>query len=183
MIEFWPPLRTFAVHCNWHLSNLGWLIIWYLDTSLVCVASFSLASCDVIALINFTVLLCIIFMHMFYRIMKRIYQFAVNLLSYISTKYYWNRSTSDLVIVKNKRVNFFLKHSVVPYRIIWSWYTGRWWVGRYIWYSEEGTGRGRSPPRFLLAVPNVTAHPSTACVPITVLLFSGPLLCGLMCPL
>jgi len=31
-----------------NFSNLGWLIIWYLDTSLVCVASFSLASCDVI---------------------------------------------------------------------------------------------------------------------------------------
>jgi len=34
--------------------------------------------------------------------------------------------------------------------------------GLYIWYSEEGTGRSRSPPRHLLAVPNVTAHPSTA---------------------
>jgi len=32
-------------------------------------------------------------------------------------------------------------------------------------YSEEGTGRGPSPPRPLLAVPNVTAHPSTASVP------------------
>jgi len=42
--------------------------------------------------------------------------------------------------------------------------------GCYIWYSEEGTGWGRSPPRPLLAVPNVTAHPSTASVPITVLL-------------
>jgi len=36
----------------------------------------------------------------------------------------------------------------------------------------------RSPPRPLLAVPNVTAHPSTATVPITVLLYNGPLLCG-----
>jgi len=45
------------------------------------------------------------------------------------------------------------------------WYTGRWWVGCYIWYSEEGTGRGPSPPRLLLAVQNVTAHPSTASVP------------------
>ena len=24
------------------------------------------------------------------------------------------------------------------------WYTGHWWVGCYIWYSEEGPGRGRS---------------------------------------
>jgi len=46
-------------------------------------------------------------MHLFYRVMKGIYQFAENLLSYIPTKYYWNRSTSDLVIVKSKRVNFF----------------------------------------------------------------------------
>jgi len=46
------------------------------------------------------------------------------------------------------------------------WYTGRWCVGCYIWYSEEGPGRGRSrPPRPLLAVPNITAHPSTASVP------------------
>jgi len=35
--------------------------------------------------------------------------------------------------------------------------------GMYIWYGEEGTGRG---------------HPSTASVPITVLLYNGPLLCG-----
>ena len=35
-------------------------------------------------------------------------------------------------------------------------------TGLLFWYSEEGTGRGRSLPRLLLAVPNVTAHPSTA---------------------
>jgi len=46
------------------------------------------------------------------------------------------------------------------------------------WYSEEGTGRDRSPPSPLMAVPNVTAHPSTASVPITVLLYNGSLLCG-----
>jgi len=45
-------------------------------------------------------------------------------------------------------------------------------------YSEEGSGRGRSPPRPLLAVPNVAAHPSMATVPITVLLYNGSLLCG-----
>ena len=49
-------------------------------------------------------------------------------------------------------------------------------MGCYIWYSEDGTGRGRSPPRSLLAVANVTAHPSTTSVPITVC--SNPLLCG-----
>ena len=55
-------------------------------------------------------------------------------------------------------------------------------MGCYIWYSEEGPGRGRSPPRPLLAVPNVTAHPSAANVPITVLPYSGPLLCGFNAP-
>jgi len=45
------------------------------------------------------------------------------------------------------------------------WYTGRWWVGCYIWYSEEGPGRATAPPSPLLAVPNVTAYPSTASVP------------------
>jgi len=55
-----------------------------------------------------------------------------------------------------------------------SWYTGRC----YIWYSDEGPGRAEVPPSLLLAVPNVTAYPSTAGVPITVLLHDGPLLCG-----
>jgi len=31
-------------------------------------------------------------------------------------------------------------------------------VGCYMWYSEEGTGRGHSPLKPLLAVPNVTAR-------------------------
>jgi len=43
------------------------------------------------------------------------------------------------------------------------WYTGHWWVG-YIWYSEEGHGLAAAPRSPLLAVPNVTAHPSTATV-------------------
>jgi len=55
-------------------------------------------------------------------------------------------------------------------------------VGWYIWYREEGPGRGRSPPRPLLAVPNVTAHPSTASVPIIILLY-GSLLCGFNVPI
>ena len=59
-----------------------------------------------------------------------------------------------------------------------SWYTGCWWVGCYIWYSKKGTGRAVAPPSPLLTVPNVTAHPSTANVLITVLLYDGSLLCG-----
>jgi len=46
------------------------------------------------------------------------------------------------------------------------------------WYSEEGPGRAAAPPSPLFAVPNVTAHSSAASVPITVLLYDGPLLCG-----
>jgi len=44
-------------------------------------------------------------------------------------------------------------------------------VGCYIWYSEEATGRGRSPPRPILVVPTVTSHPSTVSVSITALLY------------
>jgi len=39
------------------------------------------------------------------------------------------------------------------------------------------------PPRPLLTVPNVTAHPSTASVPITVLLYNVHCCAVLMCPL
>ena len=39
-----------------------------------------------------------------------------------------------------------------------------------------------SPPRPLLAIPNVTVRPSTASVPITVLLYNGTLLCGFNVP-
>ena len=52
------------------------------------------------------------------------------------------------------------------------WCSGRWWVGCYIWYSEEVSGRAEAPlspllggRRPLLAVPNAAAHPSTASVP------------------
>jgi len=41
------------------------------------------------------------------------------------------------------------------------WYTSRWWVGCYIWYSKEGPGRAAALPSPLLAVPNVTAHQTT----------------------
>jgi len=37
-----------------------------------------------------------------------------------------------------------------------------WALGCYVWYSEEGRGQAAAPPIPLLAVPNVTAHPSTA---------------------
>ena len=103
-------------------------------------------------------------------------------------KYYWHRTSSAalyiLCLVQRQCKNM---HNstlwspeaiIVPHLIIWSWYTGHWWVNCYIWYSEEGTGWGCSPPRPFLAVPNVTVHPSMASVPITVLLYNDPLLCS-----
>ena len=55
------------------------------------------------------------------------------------------------------------------------------WLVADGWAVTFGTARrGLGPPRPLLAVPNITAHPSTASVPITVLLYDSPLLCGLM---
>ena len=45
------------------------------------------------------------------------------------------------------------------------WYNGRWWVGCYIWYSEEGPERAAATPNPLIAVPNVTAHPLMVSVP------------------
>ena len=56
-------------------------------------------------------------------------------------------------------------------------------VGCNVWYSEEGPGRAAAPPSPLLAVPNLIAHPSAASVPITVLLYKGPLLCGFNVPI
>jgi len=47
----------------------------------------------------------------------------------------------------------------------------------------ERTGQGHSPPKPLLAVPNVTEHPSTASVSITILLYNGSLLCGFNVPI
>ena len=45
--------------------------------------------------------------------------------------------------------------------------------------QREGVWAGPQPAQAPLSVPNVTAHPSTASVPITVLLYtSGPLLWG-----
>ena len=50
-------------------------------------------------------------------------------------------------------------------------------LGKLLHYWA-GPGRAAAPLSPLLAVSNVTAHPLTASVPITVLLYDGPLLCG-----
>jgi len=49
--------------------------------------------------------------------------------------------------------------------------------------QRGGDWAGRHPARPLLAVPNVTANPSTASVPIIVLLYNGTLLCGFNVPM
>ena len=45
-------------------------------------------------------------------------------------------------------------------------------------HSVEDLGGRRSSLSLLLAVPHVTAHPSTASVPITVLLYNSLLMCS-----
>jgi len=55
-----------------------------------------------------------------------------------------------------------------------------WTQGCYIWYSEEGPGRAAAPPSPLLAVPNVTAHPSTASVP-TYIIRCGTIITSVDC--
>ena len=44
--------------------------------------------------------------------------------------------------------------------------------------QRGGAWAGCGPAHPFLAVPNITTHPSTASVPITVLLYDGPLLYG-----
>jgi len=54
-------------------------------------------------------------------------------------------------------------------------------MGGLLHLVQRGLGgdwAGPQPAQALLAIPNVTAHPSTASVPITVLQYNGPLLCG-----
>jgi len=42
---------------------------------------------------------------------------------------------------------------IVRRRTIWRWYAGRWFVGCYIWYSDEGPGPGRTHQRPLYQSP------------------------------
>jgi len=71
---------------------------------------------------------------------------------------------------------------MVPRRIIWSWYTGGWsFMGGLLHLIQREGGRVEPQPAqssYRCTVPNVTAHPSTPSVPITVLLCNGLLLCG-----
>jgi len=70
----------------------------------------------------------------------------------------------------------------VSHRIIWSWYTGRWWMGCYIWYSE-GLGGTAARPGHRCTKCNNPPIPSTASVPITVLLYNILLVCSFNVPI
>jgi len=52
-----------------------------------------------------------------------------------------------LVLINSRTVSFNYSATSNNMKVIWSWYAGRWWVGCYICYSEEGTGQGAIPPR------------------------------------
>ena len=49
--------------------------------------------------------------------------------------------------------------------------------------GEDWAGPSSHTTLLAVGLPNVTVHPSTASVPITVLLYNGPLLCGFDVPL
>ena len=53
-----------------------------------------------------------------------------------------------------------------------------WPLTRGLRWGDWACRAPARPAQSLIAVPNVTAHPSTASVPITVLLYNGPLHCG-----
>jgi len=57
-----------------------------------------------------------------------------------------------------------------------------WWAVT-LGTARRGLGGAAQPAQALLAVPNVTAHPSTARAPITVLMYNGRLLCGFNVPI
>ena len=76
------------------------------------------------------------------------------------------RSLSNLTVYRAKVI-------IVPHRIIWSFST----LAVDGWDVTVGAAR-RGLDGAFLAVPNVTAHPSTASVPFIVLLYNDPLLCG-----
>ena len=79
-----------------------------------------------------------------------------NVLQVLRSSAHWLAKVPLVYIGFFERTDCFLslktpRAIIVPHRIIWSWYTGRWWVGCYIWYSEEGPmagcGSAQSPPR------------------------------------
>jgi len=91
------------------------------------------------------------------------------------TACFWRVKTEDLTIYKAKVI-------IVPHRIYMKLVHWPLMGGLLHLVQRRGDRSGHSPPRPLLAVPNVTAHLSTANVRITVLLDNDPLLCGFNVP-
>ena len=79
------------------------------------------------------------------------------------------RNNDCRLAVDTRTLTLYWAHKAAELRTIiqqyGDWYIGRWRVGCCIWYSEEGLGRAAAPPSPLIAIPNVTAHPSTVSVP------------------
>jgi len=88
---------------------------------------------------------------------------------------------------RHQRESYYLTLAIiVPPRIIWSWYTDRWWVhGLLHLVQRGGDWAGLQPTHPFLAVPIVTAHPLTTTVPISVLPYCIMIRCSavLMRPL
>ena len=61
---------------------------------------------------------------------------------------------------------------------LWNRINKNRWVGCYIWYSEGGAWAGCGPAQSRPHCTKCNSPPITASVPITVLLYDGPLLCG-----
>jgi len=74
----------------------------------------------------------------------------------------FKRETAFIALTRYGHIKTAEQRAVTQYNTVIGTLDADGWVQRGGWYSEEGTGRGRSPPRPFLAVPNVTAHPSTA---------------------
>ena len=79
-----------------------------------------------------------------------------------------SRFFGPALVILAQNLTFYGHNALKPYRATdhyttIRWLVYRWWVD--IWYSEEGPRRAGAPPSPLLAVPNVTFHPSTASVP------------------
>ena len=83
-----------------------------------------------------------------------------------NSKYYCKKNLILLTFNDLTLQGHFKPQSNGPYTAIRHWYTGvDGWAVTLFWYNEEGPRRAGAPPSPILAVPNVTAHPSTAIVP------------------
>ena len=77
----------------------------------------------------------------------------------------FKRETAFIALTLYGHIKTAEQRAVTRYNTVIGTLDADGWVQRGGWYSEEGTGRGRSPPRPFLAVPNVTGqHVVRACI-------------------